>query len=175
MRQIFVVGTSGSGKSVLAKWISGNLGVNHIERDAVMWLPDWQKRNPDEEKSIILQQMQDPRGFVFDGNFLSLGITPPQESVLIFLDYSRAVVMSRIIRRTLRRAIFREKLWSGNVEDPKNMFSLDPDLNVILWSWTTHAKRRLNYEELIAGLEGVIVRRVRNNRDLKALKAELLS
>jgi hypothetical protein len=43
--------------------------------------------------------------------------------------------MRQVIARTVRRAVTREVLWNGNREPLTNFVSLDPDANIILWSW----------------------------------------
>ena len=40
MQRVMVVGTSCSGKTTLARGLSGALGVPHIELDALYWGPD---------------------------------------------------------------------------------------------------------------------------------------
>jgi len=116
MNNIFVVGTSGSGKSTLAKFIADELAIPHIEMDAVLWLPNWQKREPNEFKDIIDKEMAANPRVVIDGNFLGKNIEPVAGDTLVLLDLPRLRVFSRILRRSLRRVIFREKLWSGNQE-----------------------------------------------------------
>jgi len=50
------------------------------------------------------------------------------------------------VRRTgLRKVLWRE-LWNGNRERWRNMLSLKPAENIILWSWTRHGHYRQRYE-----------------------------
>ena len=46
MKNYFVVGTSGSGKSIAAKEIAKLLSLKHVEIDDLLWLPNWTKRDP---------------------------------------------------------------------------------------------------------------------------------
>ena len=39
--RIVVIGASGAGKTTLARWIAGQLGLPHIELDAINWQPGW--------------------------------------------------------------------------------------------------------------------------------------
>ena len=48
--------------------------------------------------------------------------------------------MPRVVRRTLWRGLLRTELWHGNREDLRNLLRRDPDQNVVLWSWTSHAR-----------------------------------
>jgi hypothetical protein len=94
----------------------------------------------------------------------------PVADTLIWLDLPRWVVMPRIIWRTLKRAVTRQELWNGNREPITNFTRLDPEKNVILWSWTSHDKYREQYEEALDGPETVHLRviRLRSNAELKA-------
>ena len=41
MTRIIIVGTSGSGKSVLGEQVAQRLGVPFLELDAYFWMPGW--------------------------------------------------------------------------------------------------------------------------------------
>lgn len=62
------------------------------------------------------------------------------DTVVLF-DLPRRVVMSRILRRTLRRVARHEALWNGNRERWQNLVSTDPAVSVVAWAWQTHAAR----------------------------------
>ena len=171
MENIFVVGTSGSGKSTLGKYLANKLNYRYLELDALFWLPNWTKRDSAELKSLIEAEQSKPGGLVLDGNTLSKGAVISEGDVLIFLDYSRALIVSRVLRRTIKRVLFRTELWSGNREEGKFLFSRDPDVNPVLWAFKTHYRRQAEYLQLIETLEGVRVHHIQTKRDLRKLKA----
>jgi hypothetical protein len=70
--------------------------------------------------------------------------------VIIWLDYSRTVIMTRIIRRTLGRALLRTTTYHGNRERVANIFKRNPEDNIILWAWTAYAHYRQVYGDLAA-------------------------
>ena len=41
--------------------------------------------------------------------------------------------------------------WNGNRKHWSNLFRRDPDLNILLWAWTTHASTRAKLELEAAG------------------------
>ena len=145
---IFVVGTSGSGKSTAAKKISAALGHKHVEIDALLWLPNWTQRAAN-ELSKLLEEELTTGPIVMDGNFASKGITPRSGDVLIFLDYPRWLVITRLIRRSLARVILRKELWSGNREEFKFLLARDPDTNPIVHAFKTHSSRHESYTLLL--------------------------
>lgn len=173
MKNIFVVGTSGSGKSTLGEYLANNLGFRYLELDAIYWLPNWTAREAIELAQLIQAEQGKPGGLVLDGNVLSKGASIKTGDVLVFLDFSRALVVSRVLRRTLRRVLTRQVLWSGNREEAKFLFSLDPQVNPVMWAYTTHYRRRQEYLALIDSLSGVNVHHIKTKRDLKQLKQSL--
>ena len=174
--RIVVVGTSGSGKTTLAKALAAQLGLSYIELDAVNWQPGWRdlsRNDPDEfVRRVTLAVAADT--WVVDGNY---GLV--RESVwrrathLVWLDYDRAVVMYRVIGRSLVRAILRTELWAGNRERWLHM--LRPS-HPIRWAWNTWARRRQECEERI-GLSDyahLVVLRLRRPRDAEELLRKLM-
>lgn len=45
MNKIIIIGTTGSGKSTVAKKLSEKLNVPHIQLDFLFWKPNWEQRN----------------------------------------------------------------------------------------------------------------------------------
>jgi len=147
-KNYFVVGTSGSGKSTAAKEIAKLLSLKHVEIDDLLWLPNWTKRDPSELQSLLQEDLSKGSA-VIDGNYASKGISPSPGDVLVFLDYPRWLVISRLTRRSLARVIFRKELWSGNREEFRFLISPDPELNPILFAYLTNSERHSRYTQLI--------------------------
>ena len=79
-------------------------------------------------------------GWVVDGNYNDRAADLfDLADTIVWLDYSRRVVLTRLVRRTLGRILLRRELWNGNRESAATLFSLDPDENVVLWAWTSYA------------------------------------
>lgn len=116
MTRILVVGTSGSGKTTLAAEIARQLGVPHIELDALHWLPGW-VASPEPELRGLVADAAAGENWVADGNYSMVrDILWPRGTMVVWLNYSRRVVMWRVLQRTVRRALFRTPLFSGNRE-----------------------------------------------------------
>ena len=148
MKNYFVVGTSGSGKSTAAKEIAKLLSLKHVEIDDLLWLPNWTKRDPSELQALLQEELTQG-SVVIDGNYASKGVSPSPGDVIVFLDYPRWLVISRLIRRSLARVILRKDLWSGNREEFRFLISPDPELNPILFAYLTHGDRHSRYTKLI--------------------------
>lgn len=167
-RRLRVVGTSGSGKTTLARAAARRLGVLHVELDEVVWQPGWVKRDAVEALADLRTRLDgSPQGWVVDGNWETLlGPGMPAPDALVWLDYPRRTVMARVLRRTLARGLLRTELWNGNREDLRNLLRPEPEENVVLWSWTSHARVAHRYAARAAAGDPVV--RLRSPREARA-------
>jgi adenylate kinase family enzyme len=149
VNRIRVVGTSGVGKSTTAVAIARRLDVPCLELDAVHWLPDWQERDRDDFRSIVLDFATTRPRWVIDGNYSSrLGdCLDPLTDVYVWLDLPRWQVTRAVLGRTIRRSITREELWGSNREHLSSLLKRDPLDNIVLWSWTQHRPQRERYDQ----------------------------
>ena len=153
MKRVRVVGDSGSGKTTFARTLASKLGVPHRELDEVFWGPNWQQRDNEEAVADLRDWIDHigTDGWVIDGNWNTrIGTMLDAADAVIWLDYSRTVIMTRIIRRTLGRALLRRTTYHGNRERVANIFNRDPEDNIILWAWTAYAHYRQVYGDLAA-------------------------
>lgn len=168
-RRICVVGTSGSGKTYVARELARRLGLTYICNDAIIWRADWQP-SPPEERLRALDRATREQGWTFDGN---LGTDPQDQLVLgrcdsiVWLDLPRWQVWSQVTLRTLRGVITREPLWHGNVESWRILFSRD---SIVWWSIKTYGLRRRQYSALFASPanSGRALVRLRSRREVNA-------
>ncbi|REK09543.1 MAG: AAA family ATPase [Actinobacteria bacterium] len=163
MHRIIVVGNSGSGKTTVARALAEKLDFPYLELDSIYHQQGWEPLPEDEFRVRVADFALQP-SWVIDGNYTSLGMRDliwPVADTLVWLDLSRAVVMGRVIARTVKRAITREELWNGNREPLSNFTRLDPEKNIIRWAWTRHDHYRQKYSEAIAEPDAVHLRVVR--------------
>jgi adenylate kinase family enzyme len=151
--RIVVVGTSGAGKTTLARRIAAQLELEHIELDAITWLAGWCDLTRSDPKEYLrtVSEATSGEAWVVDGGGGrdSEGLLR-RATHLVWLDYERPVVMARIIRRSLLRGLLRTKLWVGNRERLRDLLrSSGP----ILWSWRNWARRRRENEETLGRKE----------------------
>ncbi len=151
--RIVVVGTSGAGKTTLARRIAALLHLPHIELDAINWQPGWRDltRHDPEEFVRRVDEAIKAEAWVVDGNYGPVRDRVWQRAThLVWLDYERPVIMARVISRTLYRAVLRIELWGGNRERWRHM--LRPS-HPIRWAWSTWERRRRETEERLARKE----------------------
>lgn len=144
--RIVIVGTSGSGKTTLAALLATRLGIRDIELDGLFWEPGWKECEPEEFRARIGAAIAScgEGGYAIHGNYNRVrDLTWGRCDTVIWLDYSRFTVMSRVFRRTLSRVFGRRQLWKGNRETFRKAF-LSKD-SIILWAWNTHESRKAQY------------------------------
>lgn len=149
MQRVAVVGSSGSGKTWLASRLAGELDVAHVELDAIHHGPGWAVATAEVMRRELDSRCPADGSWVADGNYESKGggLVRERADAVVWLDLNRRTVMVQLIARTVRRALSREALWSGNRESLRDVLSLDPERSVIMWSWTRHAQIRARYRE----------------------------
>ena len=145
MQRVSVVGVSGSGKTTVARALAARLGVPHVELDSIFHQPGWVGLD-DVEFARRVTAATAGECWVVDGNYSRIReIVWSRADTVVVLDLPRWRVMSQLLVRTLRRGWTGEELWNGNRENLANLIRRDPEANILLWSWTNHAKNRRRY------------------------------
>jgi len=165
--RIVVQGASGSGKSTFARELARILDVPYLELDSLYHQERWTALDLDTFRSRVSAFAHQSR-WVSDGNYSSVrDLLWSRADVILFIDLPRRQTIARLLRRTIRRGLTGEKLWNGNRESLRHLLSLDPEVNVVLWSWKTHGR----YHESVpndarAQAPGADVTILRNSREV---------
>jgi adenylate kinase family enzyme len=145
VRRVSVVGTSGSGKSTVARELAAILGVPHLELDAVHHQPGWAPLPTDEFRRIVAARAA-AGGWVIDGNYGRVrDLVWARADTVVWLDLPKRTVMRQVVWRTLRRVALRRELWNGNRERWRNFLTWNPEQSVISWAWHKHAPDHAKY------------------------------
>ena len=152
MRRVVLIGTSGCGKTTLARQLAQRLNVPHIELDALHWQPNWTETPRDRlvEKARLALDAADGAsdGWTLCGHYGKVAdLTWSRADTVIWLDYSMTVTFMRVLRRTLLRCWRQEKLWNGNRESLRlQLFDRD---SLFLWVINTWRIRRRDTPRLL--------------------------
>ncbi len=171
--RIVVVGTTGSGKTTVARRIAQALGIPRVELDRLHWRSGWTEAPLDEFRAAVDAATTGDR-WVADGNYGKVRSALWSKAThVVWLDRPFPLVFWRVLLRTIRRVVSGEELFSGNRETFRQSF-LSRD-SIIWWMFKTHGRRRREYPLLLARPEHahlkVLV--VRNRRDERRLLSAL--
>lgn len=117
-QRINIMGNSGIGKTSFAKrWAdikSISQPCDHIEMDALIHLPGWVERTPEEYAPLAEARFKASNCFVFDGKYRKLNHLKYQYcQAVVYLDYSAFVNAKRALTRAVKRAFDYQELWPG--------------------------------------------------------------
>ncbi len=140
LSRVVVVGTSGAGKTSLARALASRMDVPHVEFDAYRHGPNWTE-TPDD---ILRRNLVDALAgdtWVADGNYsVARDVVWPRATAIVWLDYPFPLVFWRLFWRTIGRFVKRVELWNGNREKLWwHFFTKD---SLFLWVFKTHWSRR---------------------------------
>jgi adenylate kinase family enzyme len=149
MERIVVVGSTGAGKTTLARELSHRLACDHLELDSVYHQPNWTPIEDGEMARIVGDFVRGDR-WVVDGNYTSTSAADliwDRADTVVWLDVPRTTVMRRVVVRSVHRAVTGCPLWNGNTESWRNLIRTKPEDNIVLWAWTRYDGTRDRYEE----------------------------
>ena len=154
---------SGSGKTTLGRELARRLAVPFHELDALNHGPGWIEASADELRALVEPLLAGP-DWVVDGSYRGkLGdLVLERADLVVWLDLPRRVWLPRLLRRTFRRVVTREELWSGNRESVRNvLFSRN---SLVLFAMRNFPRRRRLYPTELAKFNVV---RLRTSRDVE--------
>lgn len=165
MQRIAILGRSGSGKSTLANKIGKILHRPVIHLDKLFWNPDWTPAFSVKQDWIdFVSKMTEGSEWIIDGNYHRSVLKPRLENanMLVFLDYSLAVCLWRV----LKRRFFGSKI-SDRHSDMKEKLRFD----FIKYMFTYPSKEILNKVLQYKNIKKVYF--IRNDKDIVSLIKDL--
>jgi adenylate kinase family enzyme len=167
MDRVLVAGSTGAGKTTLARALSARFGMPHHEVDALHHGPGWVKRP--EFEADVEQFSAGPRWVAEDQYHRFLGdLLWHRADTVVWLDPPRHVVMWRVISRSVKRAVTRQELWNGNRENWRDWIQAD---HPIRWAWSRFHHKRTQVLAYAERHPDVAVIRVATARDVHRLLA----
>jgi adenylate kinase family enzyme len=124
MKKVAVIGTaSGCGKTTVGRALAERLDVPFVELDALHHGPGWTEATA-EELHAKVEPILGGDAWVIDGGYQGkLGdVVLGAADTVVWLDLPMRTWLPRLLRRTGRRIVRREELWSGNRETLRGAF-----------------------------------------------------
>ncbi len=144
-KNINVVGTSSSGKSIFSRALAAKLNIQYIEMDALFWQPNWVESD-NKEFLVKIEAAISNDGWVLDGNYSrTSSLKWAKVNTIIWLDYSFSRTIFQAFKRAIQRIISKQEIWpnTGNVESFKQTFLSRK--SIILWTLQNYHSNRKKY------------------------------
>lgn len=162
-RVAIVASASSSGKTTLGRELARRLDAPFHELDALNHGPNWTEASSAELRARVEPLLADER-WVVDGSYSSkLGtLVFEHADIVVWLDLPPHVWLPRLLRRTVRRIVRREELWSGNRETFRRAFLSRESL--LLFAIRNYPRVRRRNEARLAPFPTV---RLRSRREVE--------
>jgi len=161
VRRVVVVGSSGSGKTTVARNLAGKLEAHYVELDALHHKPNWTEASPEELREAVHRELDGRERWVVDGNYYGkLGdYVLTRADTVVWLDLPLRTCLVRLWTRTVQRIRDDVELWSGNRETWRGAFWGRESL--FWWTVRHHRSRRHRWPRRFAALPNLTVVRLR--------------
>jgi adenylate kinase family enzyme len=162
--RILVYGVTGSGKTRLAERISDATGIPWHAVDELTWEPGWIEV-PDSEQRRRIAAICTGERWVLDtayGKWLDIPLAHVE--LIVALDFPRWLSLSRLIRRSVMRAVDGKPICNGNRESFRNIFSRR---SIIGWHFRSFSRKRRRIRAWAADPEGPRVVRLTSPRQVE--------
>lgn len=166
LRRIAVAGPAGSGKSTLARTLCDRLGVPYVSLESFYLGPGWTVRETWQAEVLGFLD-GDVWAIEWQGEEVRERMTARLD-VLVWLDHPRALVLARVVARTLRRRFGRgPEIAAGNVEGPLRTFFTDRE-HIVRIAWRYHPILRARVRQVVDENRhpGLVVVRLRGQRQV---------
>jgi len=176
VKRISVVGSSGSGKTTVARRLAAALAVPYVELDALHWQPNWTGATGPELAEKI-EAATASASWVVDGNYWSK--VGPQvwakADTVVWVSPPRWLTIWQSVTRTVRRAATGEELWSGNRESWAGLMFWRGEKSILWWAWTTYAGTQERYATAMADPQWnhLTFHRLRSRREVERFFADV--
>lgn len=141
MERVVVIGCAGSGKSTLARQLASQTGLPLVERDAL-----GQEGSPGYMSAIAAMAAQ-PRWILDGPPYYADALVYAAADTVVFLDYPKALVLWRVLRRTATIEMLRRP---AGAHRPQGLAALRDREHPLRWAWTSHTDRHLEGLALMA-------------------------
>ena len=166
MRRIVIIGSSGTGKSTLARQLGHRLGLPVIHLDQLYWRPGWRASDPAEFRAGVAVAVAGD-AWITDGNYsATFDLRLPRADAVIILDRPRWLRLGRVFRRQTLQRHTRPDLPPGCPEH------VDWRLLRYIWRFDRDVWPRIE-AALHSGRPDVPVIRLRSEREIAAFIAGL--
>jgi len=164
-----VVGTTGSGKTTLARALAAAYGIPHTPLDDLYHQPGWQ-RTPSAEFIAAVDRATTGPAWAVDGNYREVReLIWTRATHVIWIDLPLLLTLRQMLQRVWLDWRWKRPTCNGNQQSWRAVFIGHEGL--FWWLLTTYHRRKRQYESMFADpqWEGRERIRLRSRREIAAL------
>ncbi|GAB3991413.1 P-loop NTPase family protein [Nocardioides marmoraquaticus] len=169
-RRILLHGVTGAGKSTLAARLGDTLGIAWTDVDHLNWRPGWTEVDPERFAADVATVVTTDEWILDTAYSRVRPMVLDRAQVVVALDYPRHVVRLRLLRRTARRVLLRERVCHSNVETLRRALGRD---SILRWQQQAYPRKREALRRMVAAADGPPVLVLRHPREAERLLASL--
>lgn len=165
MRKIFIVGISGTGKSILGRMLAETTGLPLYHMDSIIWCPDWVEAKED-SVCVALADIASRDRWIAEGwiDVYSKDILQ-RSDVILYLDYPGWLAACGGVQRWWA---YKNKKRPEMPEGCFERFDFRFLLTMLL------RKERHHIESVLSGMPQLNILRVRSRHELEKVVSELV-
>ncbi len=168
-KRILCYGVTGSGKTTFAKNLAEITGISFYEVDNLTWEPNWTEVSLDVQRDKVATICRTDEWILDSAYGKWLDIPLERVELIIGLDYSRSISLSRLILRSIKRAYTGELACNGNKENWAKLLSFD---SIILWHFRSFKSKKIRLDQF-AEHPGISVIRFKHPKDAESFLTQI--
>jgi adenylate kinase family enzyme len=168
---VLVYGVTGTGKTTLAARIAERTGLPWHSVDDLTWELDWVQVADEEQRRRMTALCAEDRWILDTAYGKWLDVPLARAQLIVALDYPRWISLSRLLRRTLRRAVDHRPVCNGNTESFRQAFSKD---SIVMWHFRSFDRKRARIRAWAADPSGPAIVRLTSPRQTHRWLATLV-
>ena len=163
IKKIWVIGSSGSGKSYFTRKLSDFSGYPNYCLDNLFWLPHWQKK----EMTTFIKEVAElakTDTWIIEGVYSQVApVILKEVDSVIWLDPPLYKMSYRVLKRSIFNLVSKREICNGNRETFTNFFSRHSIFLFLLKSYRSNRQDYTNYcHDLMYYRPEVTVYRMKN-------------
>ena len=116
--RIYIIGTSGSGKTYFAKKLSQKLGIPFYDSDDVGFIEKFSKSRPVQDRKKLIDKISKKKKWIIDARVTSWAREPMKKAdLIIWLRTSPFIRTLRILKRYLARKMNGKRGYSESMKE----------------------------------------------------------
>lgn len=163
--KIHIIGCSGSGKTYLARALSGKTRIPHFDLDDLQWdnrAQGYGVKRPPEERNALLREILARPDWIIEGVYHRWVRQSFEDADIIYvLDMPGRVCKARLVLRSIRRRL---GLEPGKRETLKSVF------NLLQWTDTFRSRNLAEIRDMLSPFGGKVVW-LRSRREVQKIIA----